>query len=455
MEEIALSNDKSLVVIFTYALAGLGHLRVTKALSEGLPKDIDPVLFGSFDKNIQGIHSFISVHKITRDLMEWVQRGQPQKIFTRLYRKYLRSHTDVWYSQISLIFDQKIDVPRNIVVVATHFGLAHQLAVIKDKIEKEEGVKIFLVVQVTDDTPQYIWYVPGADLTFVPSEFTKKGLEEYGKQEKLPPIKIEVLPYPISPILDKKIDESRLDDRLGQLDPTCSKTINVCLPVSGAAVDMEFYSALIKKLDKKCPWFNFHVVLRDVPFTQLFMQKLKNRENVHLYTSPHDRRVVTLYEDTYVNNVISLEVTKPSEQAFKVLYDTNQIGGSVILFAKPVGRQEQDNLDFMRRHGFILSVEERDFLWKKSLNDESLGNDELNHIFSDEKKVRGIELPFGSTNASNFIYWALKNGVLKRISEHGLKAPKMDNIETRSDGVKLFWDRIGKMLIEENSVRIS
>jgi hypothetical protein len=54
--------------------------------------------------------------------------------------------------------------------VCTHFGLAHKLAAIKEKLQKEKQVRMVLVVFVSDDTFQHIWYIDGADLLVVGSQ---------------------------------------------------------------------------------------------------------------------------------------------------------------------------------------------------------------------------------------------------------------------------------------------
>ncbi len=54
--------DPSLLLIFTYAPAGLGHLRVTDALYHGLPKGVQPVILGAHDRAVGAIHRFMSIH---------------------------------------------------------------------------------------------------------------------------------------------------------------------------------------------------------------------------------------------------------------------------------------------------------------------------------------------------------------------------------------------------------
>lgn len=58
-------KDKSLLIIFAYAPAGLGHLRVTDALYQGLPKDINtPLILGSQDETITYLHRLMSLNPL-------------------------------------------------------------------------------------------------------------------------------------------------------------------------------------------------------------------------------------------------------------------------------------------------------------------------------------------------------------------------------------------------------
>jgi hypothetical protein len=446
VSNISVLSDKSLMIIFTYAHTGHGHLRVTDALSNGLPEDVTPVLLGSFDKKIDAIHRFISIHYVTNQIMEWFQRGRPQDFFTFWYRRFLRSHTDVIYEQMKEVFQQRVDVPKKAVVVATHFGLAHQLAVVKKRLENEEGISITLVVQVTDDSPQHIWYVPGADIIFVPSIQTKKELQEYGIKARLEPVQIEALPYPISPLLGQNLNKSDYEFRLTQLSKFSGNEINIAVPISGAAIGMDFFRTLINLLHERSPDFQFHVVAQTVPFTLLFLNQIKHYPYVSLYTSRHARETVDLYDLLYRKEVISLEITKPSEQAFKALFRTDQRGGSVLLFSRPVGRQEYDNLNFLRRHGLIFSQADRDMLWKKSAANQSIGDYGIVKLFEGKGKMRGIEIPYDPVEASKFIWWCLSYGILEKIGQHGSLEPENSGLETRSDGVSLFWTRVASLL---------
>ena len=92
------------LVVFTYAPTGLGHIRVTDALKEGLPLDYDSVIFAPNDPSIEYIHRLTSINLVLRRIMEWVQQGTPQRIFTKFYRKFLKSHSENIFLRIIFIW---------------------------------------------------------------------------------------------------------------------------------------------------------------------------------------------------------------------------------------------------------------------------------------------------------------------------------------------------------------
>ncbi len=442
---------KSLVLVLAYAPTGLGHLRVTSSLNDGLPPGVSPVLLGSQDNSLTYLHRLSSTNPWGRKIQETIQAPPFESIFNAIYRNFLKSHTEELYKRLLTILDQHITEPKSIVVVSTHFGLGHQLAELKKRLSKERGVKMFVVVVVTDDTVQQIWYVDGADLTFVPSQTTKEGMIEFAEKHHLIKIPIVVSPYPVSPKLTQPISAEMFEARKKQVSVAQQVKIHVSIPISGAAVWLDFYTRLITGLHSYSERFIFHLVSKEAPYTHGFLQMMLKYPFVRQYTSIHDREVINLYEDIYRTNTISLEVTKPSEQAFKALINPNQLGGSVLLFSSPVGRQEYDNLEFLRRHFLLPSNEEKQLLWRLSmsavrLKDESHGM----QLMQSAKSWRSVELPQNPLEAASLIWWMLKEGIFSSMMECRTET----DVTTRHgrelgfDGVQKIWDRVAQ-LIEE------
>ena len=178
---------------------------------------------------------------------------------------------------------------------------------------------------------------------------------------------------------------------------------------------MEFFLHLMARFHKKSSRFVFHVVCRRAPFTAYFLHRIKHRTYVKPYVSDDYKTVVEMYRRVYLENIISAEVTKPSEQTFKALLRANSLGGSFLLFAQPVGRQEYDNIGFLQWHNFL--------------------SDNL-------KSRRGYILPFGS-GASAELIWDLFN------SGKMLKAfigftPQKQTDELGDNGVAKFWETVCK-----------
>ncbi len=408
--------DKTLIV-FTYAPAGLGHMRVADALMEGIPKNMKYVVFAPSDKTIETLHRFTSLNTTARHISEWVQRGQPQTIFTRFYRKYLQTHVEDLALQFTSLIRSQPVIPDKVIIVSTHFGLAHQLGAIKKQLEDELKTRIYLVVQVTDDSPQYIWYVDVADLICVPGFKTKNDLESYAKKECLRKVEIVVNPYPVLPSFADDLSDEQLLDRLNQYDPYQSNPINVVIPVSGAAVGMTFFEHLMSQLHSVSSRFKFFAVVRKAPFTDRFIHNSKNKDYLQLYVSESYSEVIHMYNNIYLNNAISAEITKPSEQAFKVLLSNTSVGGSFLFFSQPIGRQEYDNLNFLKRH--------------KYLNPYS-------------KNPRGLILPLGSKESAEFIHERYNSGILLQSFKNYVH-DSLD-LEMSDRGVELFWEEINNRI---------
>lgn len=404
------------LVISTYAPAGLGHLRVLDALMEVLPADFDSIVFSPSDETIESLHRIASQNILARKLMEWFQHGTPQTVFTKKYRNFLKNNvTDLFLEFTSLVKSQKT-LPKTVIIVSTHFGLSHQLGVIKERLEKYLDIKIYLVVQVTDDSPQYIWYVDSADLIIVPSEKTAQKLQVYGKKEGLREVEFKVLPYPVIPSFSNSLSESKVSSRQDQYNPKSDETINIAIPISGAAVGMNFFIQLIENLRKLSNRFNFYIVCREAPFTKNFINKIKDKNYINVFISENYQEVVHMYNSVYQNNVISSEITKPSEQSFKALLDTKSIGGSFLFFAKPIGRQEYDNLNFLRRNNFLSS------------------------------NLRATILPEDPIHCAKFIHRTYQSGFLLKAFKKFKSAP--DSSEIGDNGAVLFWQTVTEKFIK-------
>ena len=438
-------KDKSLVLVLAYSPFGLGHLRVTDALAHGLPTEITPILLGAQDTSLTTLYRIASIHPLTRLLMLGFEYGLGEELFTYFYRRYMNNHAELLYRQLVTILDQRIDTPKTMLIVATHFGLAHQLAKIKNRIMKEKNIKIILAVQITDDSPQYIWYVPGANVIFAPSMRTAENLLSYARKFHLPLVKMVVNSYPVSPMLSKELSEEKYKKRIGQLDPKAKAKIHVAIPLSGAAVGMRYYQSLMQHLHAYTDRFSFHIIGKNAPYTKKFLETASKEHLADLHISNTDREVVSAYEKTYQEENISLEVTKPSEQAFKALLCPNYIGGSILLFTEPVGRQERDNLYFLKRHHLIPTEKEQTYLEHASLHNIPLIPKDT--IVPAASHWRGICLPKDSQNAAKFIVWLLKQGILFQMDINCPKGHRSD--ETDIHGTHRFWEYLDQLVIKE------
>lgn len=421
---------------------------MTDALRHGLPESATPILLPEESESVRWIHRLTSRNPLGKRLMEWAQYGWREDIVTRIYRRMLVSDTKHLEQEVLRVLKQRVVLPKTLLVVSTHFGLAHQLSAIKKQIEREANVRMVIVMQVTDDSPQKIWYVPGIDLITVPSQETKEVLVRYGKSEGLSPSAITVYPYPLSPHLGEKLLPAALRHKEGQLDPKGSAPINVLIPISGAAVGTLYAESLMRELSKGNKRFLFHVVAKRTFYTDLFLQTLARRSSVEVSSSHSDREIVELYEQVFDRVVVSLEITKPSEQAFKALFSPKQSGGVILLFTAPVGRQEYDNLAFLQRHGLIPSREEQEELFAWSEKNWTLTDHEKKRLLASTDHWRGIQIPSDPVKAVQFIFWCHGQRVLSAMNTATVcsRGDASCREEVASDGAEKFWREVEKLL---------
>jgi len=438
------ANHDSSLTVFAYAVAGLGHLRVTDALYDGMPSGNRAIILDSLDKSLEDIHRFTSTHLAARSLMDWLQAGPLSLTFAHLYRFSLRSRPQKTYNQVRTILSSAKHNPKKLLFIATHFGLAHQLAAVKQKLEIDFNTQISLVVVVTDDTFHPIWYVKGADLIVVPSLKTKQRFINYSCfiGDHVP---IKVLSYPVSPALSLSLNSKQIKDKVNQTIPEQKDHIHVLIPISGAAVGTQYFLRLIDTLKSFSPRYFFHVVSKSAPYTHTFLSRLVKRESVELAVSPVDREVVDLYDRLFRKEVFSLEITKPSEQAFKALLQPVSRGGVILLLSEPVGPQEKDNLDFLVRHLLVPTPSLNHKLWQMAEEGVRLDT-RTDPLFSSACTWRGICLPENPFQSARFIHWMLN----QRLFYHMLLCKNLPDKsdphpeELGTDGVKQFWQLIAK-----------
>lgn len=439
-------TDPSLAVIFATSPTGLGHLRVTEALYKGLPPTVAPVLLGAQDPSVSAIYRFVSLNPLTRSMMEFLYASPLDKPLVYFGRRFLRLHPTLLYQQLKTILSERLVVPETVLLVAPHAILGHQLAAIKEKVAEEMGVKIILVVQVTDDSSQPFWYVDEADLLVVPSEYTKEKLALYGQKAGLPKIPIAVTAYPISPLFAEEISYSAYHSRFSQLDPEAKSTLHMSVPVSGAAVGTKQIHDYVVSLYCLMPRVLFHMVSREAPYTKRFIEKVAELPFVHLHTSDHDRTTVLNYEHVFQEHPVSLEITKPSEQSFKVLATPKERGGAILLFSTPVGGQEYDNLRFMRAHGFIPNKADTTALWKLARKGAKING---TGFLDKARGWRGIRLPASPREAAAFTYWCHQQKLFLAMMRYTRKDTDKENLP---NGVEQFWQTVEELLNNKNTL---
>jgi hypothetical protein len=429
----AIAQD--LIVLMT-SPAGLGHIRVMEALRQGLPGEVPVRILGVNDVRMQALHRVTSINPYLRQVMEAVQHNPiAEGGFTRWYRKVLRQNPQVLKLELVQLLQNEACKPNRVILVATHFGSAYQVAAIKADLETTLGMTVLLAVIVTDDSPQQLWAVAGADMIFVPSETTRASLERLLIQMQLPLPQLVVAPYPVSPFLRKRLSAANWGKRLRQVSPDMQEPLTLMIPISGAAVHLDYYRQLIVMLSQLMPFYGI-VVSRESAGTKQFLAWCKQFNQLQLYVSRDDHEVVQLYEQAYKNHVIGVEVSKPSEQLFKVLFTPKQRGGAIMLLAEPVGRQEEDNMLFLNRHHLMPGLRHRMALSRLP----NLTKEEREEVMIQASNWRGMPIPHEGAVAAGFIYSLYQQGILKQMMH--FSGYMKGHHELSDDGVRQVWKKL-------------
>lgn len=352
----------------------------------------------------------------------------------------MRSGTKGIYREMIRLVEERFEPPEKILVVATHFDLAHKLAAIKVDLQRALGVTMRLVVFVSDDTFQHVWHVDGADVLLVTSDLIKQKYEEYGERMGRP-LRVEVTPYPMSQRMTIPISSDCMLERIHQLSAMSKLPIQVSVPISGAAVGMAFSSILMERLHAKTDRFRFHITAREASYTRIFLSLFRGREWVNLHLGRGDREVVEQYEALYQSWVMALEVTKPSEHAFKAVLDTQSRGGVILLFSEPVGSQEYDNLDFLERLGLIPNPSTNERFWELAEKNIPLDTEMKNRLLDESHSWRSVRLPSDPIRAAEFIWWLLQSDLLAQMmaGNQMLKVKGGPADPLQKNGVDEFW----------------
>jgi hypothetical protein len=418
--------------VFTTTPAGLGHIRVMDAIKSGMPMHATTIDLGILDIKANRIHDLGSRVKPFVKLTEFYQTNPiAESLVTSFYTNYLKRHTQKIIEDFDVIAKDHPNL-KNWVVISTHFALAHSIASAKETLEKKLGIKIHLCVIVTDDSPQKVWAIEGADLIFVPSQETKTKLSNYLSAQKKEILK--AIPFPVAPRLTQALSASEFEFVINQLNPVNPNShTQIEIPISGAAVQLDFFKKFIGILCRDN--YEFTVIGQESLLTKMFFENIQKLPRVQLSIGLDPWQTVKFYESIfYQPNRPSIEITKPSEQAFKALLNPRQRGGVILLLTTPIGRQEFDNLNFLIRNGLMPSEEEN----KQMFNDADLKN-----WLVKARNWRAIRLPEKADDAASFVQKIKTSGVLYSM----LNAVIPPKAELQDNGVMRIWEEIGKILI--------
>ena len=436
-------QHRDTLLVFTYAPAGLGHMRVMNALIDGLPQNIEYAILGTNDTRIRYWHRIISLSPNIREIIERLQGGRLRFWLYGLYTWLLHLNSNRLYIQIKdIVISQRYE-KKVIVIVSTHFGIAHQIIAIKGRLQKNLNIRLILIGQITDATSMEILYIPGADLILVPSNKIKSNLLNFAHRRGVHDTNITVSPYPLSPNLSLELSEKEFDLKLKQYTLGSNAKLKIAIPISGAAVGLDYYDKLTYILGKSLSRCEIYIVVKDHIYTKSFTRKMKHRNWVKLIENQTDREVVAAYDKLYHDEVIGLEIVKPSEQSFKTLFSVKKRGGTILLLTEPIGKQESDNLGFLLDHHLIPNEEDQLMLEKYALENKTLSVAEWRDYFKLTQHWRALRLTNDPLKDSRIIIWCLKVGIFSVMAS---KPAKHVDAELAPNGVELFWKKVEDLI---------
>ncbi len=427
------------LIIFTASPTGLGHIRVMNALIGGLAAGVDYVVVGISDVNAAKIHTLGSRLPIALKITEFIQNHSIfESVITKIYQKYYSTRTGSLTHELSKI---KEDFPdkKIWIIVSTHFALAYPVIAVKQGLSEKFNVKILNALVVTDDSPQRVWAAEGSDIIFVPSESTEAVLRLLLPKETK--TAVETVSFPVSPRLKVKLIESELELLENQLDPSSDYPLHISVPVSGAAVQLDFLSTIIKSLAYEK--FIFTVIGQLTSYTQDFFEALKKIPRVQVSTGLTAHSTVRFYESAfYQASRPGVEITKPSEQTFKAILKPNEKGGVIMLITDPIGRQEYDNLNFLIRHKLLAEREVQEELEKYLVDQGKIPEEKNSEIHYQASHWRALKLPKDPARAATFIKNAKATGIFYSMLAY---VPEVKR-DLTSNGVEQIWNSISQML---------
>ena len=426
------------LVVFTSSPTGLGHIRVMNALIGGLPPGSTYKIVGVKDVNAAKIHALGSRIKILEKLTEFVQYNPTlESIVTKIYQIFFSSRTKKLTEELVKIREEYPDID-NWIVVSTHFALAYPVVTIKKTFKKRFGINIYNILTVTDDSPQRIWAANGTNIIFTPSNLTEQAIRDFLPKDTQ--TSVETVSFPVSPRLTQTLSDEELTFVENQLDPAMNIPLHLSIPVSGAAVQLDFLESLIKELTKG--QFVCTVIGQITPFTTTFFEHLKNIPRAQISAGNSANMTVKLYESAfYQKSRPAVEVTKPSEQTFKAILKPSERGGVIMLLTDPVGRQEHDNFHFLLRH-LLVPDRDEELILDRYLLKGIATTEEKNMLHYKASHWRALKLPSDPMLASTFIKRAKQEGILHTMLAYVPETKR----DLTSDGVAQIWSATIEMV---------
>jgi hypothetical protein len=431
-------------VMLLSEFAGAGHNRVCSDIAislgdydQGGPlREIYQIGGSLADK----AHSLGSNNWFAKSLTEFIQQHQIlQQLWAGPFRlAQLRFDGDVVYQAAKDFLSRSSK--QKVVMIAFHPDIAFHLGLHKERLERESGKSICVVIVMTDhlsDRSQFNWLETRANLIVFPEDSSsRKGQEQLYKWTTIlrrsEHADVATSPYAINPVLATQLSPENMLRRQEQLLPGGSDPVKTLILMGGSAPGQGYLMKLKLALPSQ---FETHVVIKSSPQTAYFESEMR-RMGAIIHSAADTNQFLSLIPALFTELVPSLVLTKPSEQTVLLHATPDQLGGAVIGLLPAVGDQEIQNVNFVRGHRVLPLKYQQEQMYLSSI-------EELKSFYRDALGWRGIELPNSTFDerkdaiaAGIFLLKLKESGILFAMSQYK-KDEAAHSLST--DGGLNFW----------------
>lgn len=348
----------------------------------------------------------------------------------------LRNHPESNPDAVSQIFQKELKSPDNSWLVFTNADVAQAYARAKIKNPDHAFKEAKSIVVVTDNFPINIhlfWLIP-CDYLVVPNQETLasaySALTYWDKMwpGQKPP-KIVVNSFPIHPTHEEAMPTELQKNRRQALDSYDFTKPQAAFLLGGASVQAEYMQILVKQ---SCWWLQPYSVLRNHIQTRSLQDAITSVPKGRVDLVSDNNALIQALNQRMSENPPDIIVVKPGELSNLARLPTDSRGGGQLFFTHPVGNQEKQNIEYLRRKGLMLSEFDGQKLIQDFKGKTPTSPGKILYWSSQSRRLRAIRLPDDPYQAARFMNSLYHHQILHKVH--------MDNQHLEPPiGATRFW----------------